>query len=30
MADPLRWSARWVTMALALGLLVTISIEVMG
>jgi len=30
MTDPLRWSARWLTVGLALGLLVTVTIEVMG
>lgn len=30
MTDPLRWSARWLTGGLAVGLLVTIAIEVMG
>jgi len=29
MTDPLCWSARWLTAGLAVGLLVTITLEVM-
>ena len=30
MTDPLRWSARWLTMGLTIALLAVLTLEVLG